>query len=144
MAEAGEFGCTTTGHLANTQMCGMCLLLPLGQVCSLSWENLVTPSGVVWLWGRMFPATHSASSSLACRGCGTADHEEMLKPCVLCSFTALCLHLGTSMLLTLDLIFVFFSNFPSQQHVLSTCPGLGCAPAALGSCSVSGLCPPWN
>lgn len=142
MAEAGEFGCTTTGNVANTQVFGMYLLLPLeplGQVCSLSWENLVTPSGVVWLWGGMCPAIRSASSSTAYTGCGTADQEEMLKPFVLCNFTAQCLHLGTCTLLTLYLIFTFFSNFPSQQHMLSMCPGLDCAPAALRRCSALSL-----
>lgn len=137
VAEAGEFGCTTTGNLGDAQVFCLCAFLPFqptGWVLSLSWGNVVTPGGMVRPWGRMCPALCSALAGTAHAERGTADCGDMVKTCILCSLTARCLHLGTSALLTLHFNF-FFPNFPSQRHVLPTCPGLGCVPAAPGRCS---------
>lgn len=107
-----------------------------------SFGSFLGKLGDSW-WGGMAVGKDAPNPPLRC-ACnartksGTADHGETVQPCVLCGLTASCLHLGTSALLTLYFVFFFFPpNFPSQRHVLPTCPGLGCVPPAPGSRSAA-------
>lgn len=117
VAEAGKFGCTTISNLGDAQV--LCLCPPplpahgwsfvsfLGKLGDSRWDGTaVRPRG------RMRPNLRSALACIARTKCGTADRGEIVKPCLLCSLTARCLHLGTSALLTLYFILgVFFLTF---------------------------------
>lgn len=142
VAEAGEFGSSTRRNLGD----GCSGVLPLSSSPSsprvefnlFPRGNLLTPSGMSQRWGRMCP-TVSASACTARTERGTADRGEMVKPCVFCSLTARCLHLGPPGLLTL--------LFPLTFHPSDTCSPHARGRAAcllLGEllCCGQGLCPP--